>query len=172
MSATDGKIHLGTMGMGIPVIYKDVVAKIVSSHLAIESALLKRIQSRALTPRSGQFASRLKAVVDDLGTDADDWSISACRRLNTARNKCAHIDDVNYQSLETRLMAPAEDFVSFVKSHNLRLKSHTMSDFDWACIMTYQRVYEIMGLRYDPLILNQYSELPTGMAELFLPHKT
>lgn len=49
---TDGRTHLGTLGKGIPRIYRDVVAQIVSNHLAIESALIKRIEARSLAPRT------------------------------------------------------------------------------------------------------------------------
>lgn len=47
---TDGITHLGTLGKGIPRICRDVVAQIVSNHLAIESALIKRIEARSLDP--------------------------------------------------------------------------------------------------------------------------
>lgn len=167
--ATDGKIHLGTLGMGIPRIYSDVVAQIVSSHLAVESALIKHIQARSLIPSSKQFVSRLTAVKADLGAANEDWSITACRKLNKVRNKCAHIDDANYQSLEIRLLEPLDDFVKFVKQHNRRLGAHKISDFDWASTMTYQRVYEILGLAYDPLILGEHASLPKELGQFFLP---
>lgn len=167
--ATDGKIHLGTIGMGIPRIYSDVVAKIVSGHLAIESALLKRIQARSLVPKRDGFVSRLNAVVDDMGPVDEDWSIAACHKLNKVRNKCAHLDDLDYQLLENRLLGPVADFVTFVKQHNRRLEDHKICDFDWACIMTYQRLYDLLALDYDPLILEKYVALPKPMAEFFLP---
>lgn len=165
---TDGRIHLGTLGMGIPRIYSDVVAQIVSNHLAIESALIKRIQARSLAPRTRQFASRLTAVQVDLGTASDDWAINACRKLNKVRNKCAHIDDADYQSLEVRLSGPTDDFVTFVKLHNRRLDAHKISDFEWACTMTYQRIYEILELDYDPLVLGRHASLPQKMGQFFL----
>lgn len=166
---TDGKIHLGTLGKGIPRIYRDVVAQIVSNHLAIESALIKRIKARALAPRTIQFASRLTAVEADLGVVGAEWSINACRKLNKVRNKCAHIDDdAEYQSLEVRLLGPADDFVTFVKLHNRRLDAHKMSDFEWACTMTYQRIHEVLGLDYDLIVLGKHASLPPEMGRLFL----
>jgi hypothetical protein len=155
--------------MGIPRIYRDVVTQIVSNHLAIESALIKRIKARSLAPETTQFASRLKAVKTDLGAAGNDWSIIACRKLNKVRNKCAHIDDADYQSLEVRLLEPTDDFVTFVKLHNPKLGAHKMSDFEWASTMTYQRIYKILGLDYDPLVLGRYASLPPEMGQLFLP---
>jgi len=166
---TDGRIHLGTLGKGIPRIYRDVVAQIVSNHLAIESGLIKRIKARSLAPRTKQFGSRLKAVEDDLGVMGADWSINACRKLNKVRNKCAHIDDAEYQSVEVRLLGPADDFVTFVKLHNRRLDVHKMADFEWACTMTYQRVYEVLELDYDPIVIGRHASLSPDMAQLFLP---
>src|SRR5690606_1797776 len=108
-------------------------------------------------------------VEADLGVMGAEWSINACRKLNKVRNKCAHIDDAEYQSLEVRLLGPADDFVTFVKLHNRRLDVHKMGDFEWACTMTYQRIYEVLGLDYDPIVLGKHASLPPEMAQLFLP---
>ncbi|MDF9903942.1 hypothetical protein [Pseudomonas sp. lyk4-40-TSB-59a] len=166
--STDGRIHIGTWGMGIPKIYSEVVTKIVSGHLALESALCKQIKSRSLKPSRKQFAARLAVVVSDLGLPEEDWSIDACRKLNKVRNDCAHIGDGDYQFLAARIMEPAEEFVGYVKQHNTRLAAHKISDFDWACTMTYQRIYEICGLEYDPLIFGKHASLPTEIRNIFL----
>ncbi|MGV8865961.1 MAG: hypothetical protein ACOH2S_03490 [Janthinobacterium svalbardensis] len=164
---TDGLIHLGVLGMGIPRIYNDVVAKIISNQLAVESILVKYVEEKLLKPKSNQFISRLNSVEKSLGEKDFDWSIDASRKLNSVRNKCAHIDGGNYQSIELRIESSLDNFIKFVELHNERLPVHKMSDFEWACIMTYQRLYELLDLDYPPLELGGFEELPSALKRHF-----
>ena len=165
---TNGKIHLGTIGMGIPRIYSEVVAKIMSSHLAVESVLIKYIKIKSLKPLKKQFISRLDEVQKALGERGCDWSIEASRMLNSVRNKCAHIDDENYQSIELRLESYLDTFIQFVEVHNERLKAHKICDFELACIMTYQRLYDLLELNYAPLEMGKFSSLPAELQRYFV----
>lgn len=164
---TDGLIHLGVLGMGIPRIYNDVLAKIISNQLAVESVLIKYVEEKLLKPKSNQFISRLNSVKESLGKKASDWSMDASGKLNSVRNKCAHIDGENYQSIELRIESPLDEFIKFVEVHNERLPVHKMSDFEWACIMTYQRLYELLDLDYAPLELGGFKELPNALKRHF-----
>lgn len=168
--STGTKIHLGTIGMGIPTIYSDVISRIISYHLAIESALVKYIEKHSLTPKKEQFSSRL-ITVEQRGK-LKDWSIDACRKLNTARNKCAHINSSEYKNVQTRIEGPIESLISHVQKHNTRHEQHKMSNFEWACTLIYQRLYELLELEYDPIVLGALGskpKLPDSLASHFLP---
>lgn len=164
---SDGKIHLGTLGMGIPVIYSTVVSKVFSTHLAVESVLVKYLAKHSLKEDRGSFRSRLRVVVHRLGEAADDWSIEACLKLNDVRNKCGHIDDEHYKDLALRIQAPLDDLITLVKARNLRRETFQMSDFEWAGIMIYQRLHQLLELPYDPLVLGEYSSLPEELRRYF-----
>lgn len=165
MSSTDGNIHLGTIGMGIPVIYREVVANIFSSHLAVESTFAKYLETHGLW-KARTFVARMRLVVAHHPLLASDWAHVACKLLNEVRNKCVHIDGPEYQPLENRLQGPLDAFVEFVRSHNTRL-DHKMTDFEWASTMVYQRLFEVLGLNYDDLELGRFSVLPAGLRQYF-----
>lgn len=166
---TDGLIDLGTIGMGIPRIYSEVMSKIFSNHLAIESIFIKYIKANSLNPENQQFISRLSEVQKSLNLQDCDWSIDASRMLNKVRNKCAHIDDENYQPIELRLGSHLDTFIQFVEEHNEHLSAHKMCNFDWACIMTYQRLHELLDINYDSLELEKFNTLPVELELHFAP---
>ncbi|MFM5577122.1 hypothetical protein ACET7N_00210 [Aeromonas veronii] len=159
-------IDLGTIGMGIPIIYRDVVSKILSYHIAIESALEMYIEKNNISSEK-QFFARLRSVEENSGNN--DWSIEACKKLNKIRNSCVHIDSKEYKNLQKRIDIPTQEFINFVSKYNVRHSAHKMSNFDWACTLTYQRIYEILNLEYDDLILGEFARLPNSLARNFQP---
>ncbi|MFQ2290658.1 hypothetical protein ACK323_03965 [Aeromonas enteropelogenes] len=168
--STGTKIHIGTIGMGIPPIYRDVVSKIFSYHLATEATLAKYIEKHSLKPKKNQFSSRLISV-EERG-EFSDWVIEACRKLNRVRNKCVHIESAEYQNIHIRIEALVEELVLYVSQYNIRHEQHKMSNFDWACTLIYQRLYELLELEYDPLILGDIGskpKLPSSLAVHFFP---
>lgn len=165
MSSGDGNIHIGTIGMGIPVIYREVVAKILSSHLAVESTFAKHIEENQLADKDS-FSARLHVVAEHVPVLASDWVFKACRALNQVRNRCLHINDKEYQALEIRLQESLDVFVQLVKDNNKRLDQE-VTDFEWASYMIFQRLYELLDLKYDPLELGRFAVLPAGLSQYF-----
>ncbi|MFQ2750170.1 hypothetical protein ACK3YM_04995 [Aeromonas caviae] len=159
-------IDLGTIGMGIPIIYRDIVSKILSYHIAIESALEIYIAKNKLVSKK-QFSARLTTV--EYNYRNSDWSIEACKKLNKIRNCCVHIDSKEYKNLQKRIDIPVQEFIELVSQYNVRHSAHKMSNFDWACTLTYQRIYEVLNLEYDGLILGEFSRLPDSLARNFQP---
>jgi hypothetical protein len=159
-------IHLGTIGMAIPPIYTDVIAKIYGYHLAVESVLVKYILQNNLTPKTRQFDSRLAETKRHLKGAAKDWSIEACGKLNTLRNKCSHIDTAEYKLVEQRIQVHLEALLEVVHRSNKRHELHTMSDFVWACTMIFQRLHELLAIPYAPMILGDLGSSPSLPREL------
>lgn len=162
-------IHIGTIGMGIPRIYSEVIAKIISYHLATEALFAQYIKKHGLHVESDVFGKRL-TVVKAHSKRNKDWAMKCAWLLNDVRNKCAHIDTDDYKNVAQRLQLPLEKLIRTVQSKNKRHPSHLMSDFEWAGILIYQRLHEILEIDYPPLVLGAESdELTTFVISHFQP---
>ncbi|WP_155401788.1 hypothetical protein [Chromobacterium violaceum] len=162
-------IHLGMIGVGIHSKYGEIIYKIISCHLSIESVLARYIEKHSISSKSS-FSARLETVAERVASD--EWSIEACRMLNKVRNCCLHIDSFEYKNVESRVVRPVNGFVDYVSKHCDRCALHGMSNFQWAFMMVCQRLYEILNIDYDSLTLDLFglgAELPSSLSMHFAP---